>query len=153
MTDKEHKVAKAAIAAKPALNAVQLESDLSAQSGVGAMEVKDILGYLVREGLFKIAATPARNVAAGDPRQETRTMWYEKGDLWKDLAPGSWGIRAKDKEYTLHVDRTSDHYTYRVLGVNGQKVLDGGTVQESEGEDVQALIKRIQHILENRSVG
>jgi hypothetical protein len=83
LTSEEKTIAEAAVQARPATNAVQLESDIAAGSKMGALDVKRILGELVDAGVLKICVTPARNLATPNPPpQALAQIWYEKDSAW-----------------------------------------------------------------------
>jgi hypothetical protein len=84
MTDLEHKVAVAAIAADKSRNLIGLESAISKAIGASGKGVKATLANLVKEFVLKICATPARNVASGEQRFGAGLIWYEKGEMWKE---------------------------------------------------------------------
>ena len=79
------KIAEAALRAVPATHMLDLEADIMAESGCGALAVRTLLTFLVREGVLNACVRSARTRAGETADNAPPLMWYEKGARWDEF--------------------------------------------------------------------
>jgi hypothetical protein len=83
MTPHQRCIAEEAIARKHAQTYEQIQEEVSHVTGFPVAAIKETLDDLSRQGVLKMAASPAHNVAEGPIIPGEITWgWYERGELW-----------------------------------------------------------------------